>query len=137
MARKSWTEKLTSGKPREIKIAPKDFADIQAGQRMLLTTPGDLAAVISGLPEGQTIDMRTLRARLAQHAGADIACPIVTGIHLRTVAEVAGEQLDAGVPARIVVPVWRAISPTAPIWRKLENGRARFEALRRAENLEN
>lgn len=136
MARKSWSEKFADKRPRDVKPAPKDFADIKAGQKMLLTTPKDVADVISAVPNGKAIDMKSLRAKLAKKAGAEIACPVVTGIHLRTVAEVVGEQLDAGVSPGKVVPVWRAIGPKAPIWKKLENGRARFEALRRAEKLE-
>lgn len=136
MARKSWSEKFDADRPREVKRAPKDFADIKAGQLMLLTTPRDVAEVISAVPKGEAIDMKALRGRLARKAKAEIACPVVTGIHLRTVAEAVGEQLDAGVPPQKVVPVWRAIGPKAPIWKKLENGRARIEALRRAEKLE-
>jgi len=136
MARMSWGEKLASDRPREVKRAPKDFADVKAGQMMLLTTPRDVAEVISAVPKGKEIDMKTLRAQLARKFGADVACPVVTGIHLRTVAEVAGEQLDAGSPPHRVVPVWRAIGPKAPIWKKLENGRAQFKELRRAEMLE-
>ncbi len=136
MPRKSWSEKFADKRPREVKPAPKDFADIKAGQMMLLTTPKDVASVIASVPKGKQLDMKALRAKLAKKAGADIACPIVTGIHLRTVAETAGEQLDAGAPAKDVVPVWRAIGPKSPVWNKLENGRTAFEKLRRAEKLE-
>lgn len=136
MPRKSWSEKLADKRPREVKAAPKDFADIKAGQMMLLTTPHDVAEIIAKVPMGEQIDMKTLRAKLARKAKAEIACPVVTGIHLRTVAEVAGEQLDAGISPKKVVPVWRAIGPKAPIWKKLENGRAAFEKLRRAEKLQ-
>lgn len=135
-ARKSWIEKMASDRPREVKRAAKDFADIKAGQMMLLTTPRDVADAISAVPKGKELEMKALRGELARKAGAAISCPVVTGIHLRTVAEVAGEQLDAGIPPRRVVPVWRAIGPRAPIWKKLENGRAHFEELRRAEKLE-
>jgi hypothetical protein len=136
MPRKSWSEKFADKRPREVKPAPKDFADIKAGQMMLLTTPHDVASVISNVSKGRQLDMKGLRAKLARKAGAEIACPVVTGIHLRTVAETAGEQLDAGIPPKNVVPVWRIVGPKAPIWKKLENGRAAFEKLRRAEKLE-
>ena len=136
MARKSWSEKFASDKPCEVKAAPKDFADIKAGQQMLLTTPSDVAAFIERVPEGQQIDMAALRSGLAQRHGADIACPVVTGIHLRTVAEMVGEQLDAGMPPKKLVPAWRIVGPKSPTWKKLENGKSHFEALRRAEGLE-
>jgi hypothetical protein len=135
MARKSWAEKMQSG-CREVKVAPRDFADIKKGQMMLLTTPKDVASIVRAVPAGQSIDMPTLRAKLARAHKADIACPVVTGISLRTVAEAVGEQLDAGVASADVVPVWRALGPKSPSWKKLEHGRAAFEKLRRAEKLE-
>jgi hypothetical protein len=134
MARMSWSEKMASGH-REVKPAPKDFADIKAGQTMLLPTARDVADVVRTLRKGRPMDIKGLRAALARKHKADIACPVVTGIQLRVVAEVAGEQLDAGIPAAKVAPVWRVLGPKSPSWKKLENGRARFEALRRAEKL--
>jgi len=136
MKRKSWSEKMASDRPAEVKLAPKDFADVKAGQTMLLTTPQEVAAVIAQLPKGKEANVLALRQKLASKAGADTACPMVTGIHLRTVAEAVGEQLDAGIAPKEVVPVWRVIGPKSTIWKKLENGRAHFAALRRAEKLE-
>lgn len=136
MARMSWAEKYASPQRREVKVAPIKFADIAAGQMMLLTTPPDVAEILSALPRGTAIDIKALRSDLAARWGAEIACPVVTGIHLRTVAEVAGEQLDAGLPASAVVPVWRIVGPHLPIWSKLENGRDRFLTLRQEEGLE-
>jgi hypothetical protein len=135
MARKTWMDKFEMPCKREVKTAPKDFADIKAGQSMLLTVPKDVAAQISKLEPGEEIDIRTLRAKLAKAARADMACPVVTGIHLRTIAEMTGEQLEAGVPVKRLIPVWRAMPEGAPIWKKIENGRSQFEALRRKEGL--
>ncbi|MCA8900054.1 MAG: hypothetical protein KDA53_02270 [Hyphomonas sp.] len=135
MAKKTWTEKLNSGAVREVKSAPKDFADIKAGQRMLLTTAKDVADYVSHVPEGQEVDITSLRAGLAKEARADIACPVVTGICLRIVAEYAGEKLDAGIAPSNVPPVWRAMPASAPIWKKIENGKKQFLRLRRSEGL--
>jgi 6-O-methylguanine DNA methyltransferase, DNA binding domain len=135
-ARKSWSEKLNDLRPRAVKPAPKNFADIKAGQTMLLTTPRDVAEAIRAVPVGSAIDIKTLRAQLAQAFGAEMACPVVTGIHVRTVAEAVGEQLDAGIPPHDVVPVWRVVGPKSTIWGKLENGRSAFAALRQVERLD-
>jgi len=49
MAKKSWAEKLaTSGEP-EVKTAPKDFADIKAGQQMLITTPRQIDSFVQSI----------------------------------------------------------------------------------------
>ena len=135
MPRRSWAEKLACNKPHEVKPCPKDFADIKRGQIMLLTTARDVASAIRKIPRGKEVDMKTLRAALARTFKAETACPVVTGIHLRTVAESVGEQLEAGARPQDVIPVWRAMPDGAPIWKRIENGRAKLAAQRRAEGL--
>lgn len=135
MARKSWEEKFNAGGRSEVKIAPKNFADIKAGQLMLLTTPKAVDAFIRDIPAGSSMTIKEMRAGLAAAAQADIACPVVTGIHLRTVAEIANAQLEAGIPDCEVTPVWRVIEPGAPITKKLERGVRQFMQLRRLEGL--
>ncbi len=135
MPRRSWAEKLACDKPPEVKLCPKDFADIKRGQTMLLTTPRDIASAIRKIPHGQEMDIKALRAALARAFKAETACPVVTGIHLHTVAERVGEQLEAGARPEDVIPVWRAMPDGAPIWKRIENGRAELLARRRAEDL--
>ena len=135
MARMTWREKFERDTPPEVKAAPKDFADIKAGQRMLLTTPKQLDAFIRTIPSGTSLNMKSLRAQLAEQEGAEIACPVVTGIHLRTVAEVVNIDLEAGTDPADVTPVWRAIEPGAPLTNRLESGPERFMHLRREEGL--
>jgi hypothetical protein len=135
MARKTWQEKFDSPKPSEVKIAAKDFADMKAGQKMLLTTPKDVDAFVRKIPAGQSINMKQLRAALAEEAGAEVACPVVTGIHLRTIAELVTMKLDASVPSEDLTPVWRVIEPKAALIKKLEYGAAKLMTLRQAEGL--
>jgi hypothetical protein len=136
VTRKGWSEKRADPRRTEVKTCPKDFADIKAGQRMVLPMPRDIEAVVRKLKPGSSLDMGGLRSALAQTYKADVACPVVTGIQLRTLAEAVGEQLDIGVSPAAVAPVWRAMPPDAPIWRKLENGRAKLMAQRLAEGLD-
>jgi hypothetical protein len=135
MARRSWAEKFADPRPHEVKPCPKDFADIRRGQLMLLTTPRDVADVIRKIPRGQELDMRALRAQLARAFKADTACPVVAGIHLRTVAEYAAEQLNHGVAPGATVPVWRAMPIGSPLWKRIESGRAELAAQRKSEGL--
>lgn len=134
--RKSWIERCNDPRCAEVKACPKDFAGIKAGQRMLLPVPRDIEAVVRELRIGSGLDMRGLRVALAKRYKADVACPVVTGIQLRTLAEAVGEQLDAGIPPAGLAPVWRTMPLEAPIWLKLENGKAKLMALRRAEGLD-
>ena len=136
MGRKSWMEKNAAPRRAEVKICPKDFADIKAGQRMVLPMPRDIEAVARKLKPGSSLDMRGLRSALAKKYKVDVACPVVTGIQLRTLAEAVGEQLDNGASPIALVPVWRLMPADAQIWRKLENGRAKLMAQLRAEKLD-
>jgi hypothetical protein len=135
-SRKNWVEKSADPRRTEVKIAPNDFADIKAGQRMVLPMPRDIEAAVRKLKSGSGHDMRSLRVALARKHKADVACPVVTGIQLRTLAGAVGEQLDLGIPPAKLAPVWRAMPIDAPIWRKLENGRTKLMVLRRAEGLD-
>jgi hypothetical protein len=135
MARKTWQEKFDDPKLSEVKIASKDFADIKAGQKMLLTTPKDVDAYIREIPAGKSLSIKELRAALAYNENAEIACPVVTGIHLRTVAELVTMKLDAGMAPQDLTPVWRVIEPKASIIKKLEYGATKLMALRKAEGL--
>ncbi len=116
---KSWTEKLNDPRPHEVKVAPKRFADINEGEMMLLPTAKLVDAYIRALPEGVTSDLKTMRHKLAQAHGADKSCPVVTGIHLRTVAEAAFEALERGIPMDEITPVWRVLDDQSTTIKKL------------------
>jgi len=135
MAKKTWEEKLASSGEPEVKVAPKDFADIKAGQTMLITTPRQIDQFVQTIPEGTSVSMKGLRAGLADMSRAEIACPVVTGICLRTVAEVVNAQLDVGASPDEVTPVWRVLTPGATALKKLEGGAKRMLELREAEGL--
>ena len=135
MAKKSWEEKFASSKPHEVKTAPKDFADIKAGQKLLLTSPRQIDEFVQGIPPKTSLSMKQLRAGLAEESGADIACPVVTGICLRTVAEFVNAQLEAGVKPSKLTPVWRVLPPGTTALKKLEAGPERMLALRKSEGL--
>ncbi len=135
MARKTWEEKFSGSKDIVVKTAPKDFADIKAGQQMLLTSPQAVDAYLRTIPEGKSLSVKELRAGLAAKHGADIACPVVTGIHLRIVAEVANAKLEAGIDPGEVTPVWRALEPGATALKKLDGGATHMLTQREAEGL--
>ena len=78
----------------------------------------------------ELIDLTELRQRLAERHGADGACPVMTGMNLRIVAELAVEALDAGVPSDDVLPVWKVITPKSALAKKLPGGPVRIANLR-------
>lgn len=132
---KSWHEKLADpGKP-VIKPAPVDIAGMKKGQVMLVPTARQVDAFIRTLAKGQAMDVRALRAAMARQHRAEVTCPIYTGYHLRTVAEVAGAALAAGIDPAEVTPVWRVLDGQAPTLSRLDCGSAGILAQRRAEGL--
>lgn len=133
---RSWSDKLAAGGGPVIKPAPVDIAGMKKGQVMLVPTARQVDAFIRTLPKGRAIDVRTLRARLAQQCGAEVTCAIYTGYHLRTVAEVAGAALAAGADPGEVTPVWRVLDGKAPTLSRLDCGAAGILARRRAEGLD-
>lgn len=133
--RKSWAEKLASTKPHEVKAAPLDMAGMRKGQMMLIPSGKLIDDFIRRIPKGKRMDARTMRHELAKAHGAEVSCPITTGILLRMVAEAAGEAHQHGVAARDITPVWRVIAKDAPMLKKLTCGSAFILEQQRAEGL--
>lgn len=102
-----------------VKECTNGFADIKPGQMMLLPSASDIAAFITDMPRGQSTDLNSLRVEMAKAAGAEMSCPVVTGIHLRVVAEAAHEELERGAALSEITPVWRVIGPKTTTLKKL------------------
>lgn len=135
MAHKTWLEKLHNDERPEVKRCPKDIAGMRKGQLMLLPTAEQNDDLIRTIPHGTAMTVVELRSMLAKEARAEVTCPIVTGFCMRAVAEVAAEQLAAGLAPEDVTPVWRVLDKTSPTLAKLKQGQRRLLALRRAEGL--
>jgi hypothetical protein len=116
---KTWTQKLDDGRPHEVKPAPISIAGMKAGQIMLVPTARLLDNFIRSIPRGTAMDIKTLRAALARAHGAEVACPITTGFHMRTVAEAAWESMANGLPLSMVTPVWRVLDKHSSTLTKL------------------
>lgn len=132
---KTWREKyLTRTKP-EVKLANFSFADVRAGEEMLISTPAEIEAELRTLPEGSELTLTELRERLAAKHETDKTCPITTGIFLHIVAETALEDLHEGTPMNRVAPFWRVITPCSPQAKKLSCGIDELKHLRSYEHL--
>ena len=131
--RKTWQEKLTDGRKPHVEIAGKAFAGIVPGQKMLIPTPKLIDAYIRQIPEGKAVDSQTLRKDLALENGAEVTCPLTTGIFLRIVAEAAQEAYEKGTPAEKITPFWRVINEKSPIAKKLTFGTQFLKVQRKKE----
>lgn len=134
-APRSWTEKLASGPRHEVKPAPIDIAGMKAGQIMLVPSPAIVDAFIRQIPRGTSMDVRTLRHRLARRYRAEVTCPITMGFQLRTVAEAAYEAYARGTPLSDVTPVWRVLDADTPTTGRLSCGADFILEQRRREGL--
>lgn len=111
---KSWTEKLNAPAEAVVKPAPMNFGALREGQIMLVPTARMIDDFMRAVPAGTTVDVRSMRAQLADRHAAEITCPVYVGYHLRTVAEAALEALAAGVPLEAITPFWRVLDETSP-----------------------
>ncbi len=132
---KSWSERLNDPRPHQVKPAPMDIAGMKKGEIMLVPTARLVDAFIRTIAEGKSMDVATLRARLARRHKAQVTCPITTGFHLRTVAEAAWEAHRCGTPLSRITPFWRVLDAKAPTTAKLSFGAAVVQRRRAAEGL--
>lgn len=133
--RKKWQEKLIRHTQPQVKKADKDFADIKAGQIMLIPTPLVVDEYIRQIPKGTSITQETLRRDLAQEHGAEVTCPLTSGMFVRIVAEAAYEAYENGTPLEQITPFWRVIDDQSSMARKLTFGTDFLIERRRAERL--
>ena len=132
---RSWTDKLNSSRPPQVKRLDKAFADMPEGCMMLIASPAIIDDYIRHIPRGTSVDLHTLRNDLAMQFHAEKTCPLTTGIFLRIVAEAAYEQYVQGKPLSRVTPFWRAISVTMPLAKKLSFGAEVVQQLRQKEHI--
>lgn len=113
-ARKSAREKL------ERQGLPKIVGDPRGRGRMLIPRPLDVDALVRRIQRGRLATVDQIRERLAKDAGADLTCPLTTGIFLRIAAEAAEEDASRG--ERDTTPYWRVIKGDGTLNEKLPGG---------------
>ena len=119
---KSWKDKMKAKPPHQVRL-DKDFAGIPAGALLLISCPLEVEDYLrTRVPPGETRAVQQMRRELAALHGADAACPVSTAIFLRTVAEAAWDEIEAGTPASQVAPFWRVVEPGSPLAKKLRAG---------------
>ena len=118
--RTSWREKLERvQEPKVVPIPPKMQKRFGTG-RMLIPRPLDVDALIREVPKGKLVTQSRIRERLARACGADVACPITTGIFVRIAAEAAEEDSRAG--KKRITPYWRVVRDDGRLIEKFPGG---------------
>jgi hypothetical protein len=94
----------------------------KVGDRMVISTPAEVDALIRTIPKGKLASTDTLRVALAKRHKADVACPLTTGIFVNISAKAAAEEEEMG--AKRVAQWWRVIKSDGRLNEKAPGGAA-------------
>ena len=119
MAPTTWAERLAASDGIDIRPVPAGRRGMTPGKAMLYPSARMVQEAIRGVPEGQTITPKELRASLADRYDAEYTCPVTTTMMLRIVAEAANEARQGGTATEAIDPVWRVLDAKASALRKL------------------
>lgn len=115
-------DKLRKPQEPKIEILPKGIPASwgSPGDRMVISTPAEVDALIRTIPKGRLATTNTLRDVLAKRHKADLACPMTTGIFAGISAKAAAEEEEMG--AKRVAPWWRVIKADGKLNEKFPGG---------------
>lgn len=133
MARKTWREKLNNGREPEVGPTQRSLAGISPGAMMLVPTPIQVKEYIESIPKGQVRTIDQLKLDLAKQNGAEVTCPLCTGIFLRIVAEAALDEQKDGTPIEKITPFWRVLDAKSRAGQKLSCGTEFLTQMRQSE----
>ncbi len=124
--KKTWREKYESsnGKPKVIALGAR-LPAAMGGGTCVIATPKLVDALMKKVPRGKVTTINEIRAALAKEHGAEIACPITTGIFASIAAHVAEE--DKAKRKRGATPYWRTLKAGGEINPKYPGGRGSTE----------
>jgi hypothetical protein len=87
---------------------------------MVLPTPQDVESAMRGIRKGSVMPVSRIREYLAGKYAATTACPLLTGIFVRIVAEAAEEDARDGKPH--IPPYWRVVKDDGSLNPKFPGG---------------
>jgi hypothetical protein len=131
---KTWREKLNNGRKPEIGPTERSMAGIPVGAMMLVPTPIQVKEYIESIPKGMFKTVDQLKSELAKQNGAEVTCPLVTGIFLRIVSEAALDEHREGKDLSQVTPFWRVLDAKSKAAAKLSCGPDFLTQMRNAES---
>ena len=119
-SKSSWREKVNRITETELVVIPEKMQLRFGRGMMLIPRPLDIEKLIGTIRKGRLITKSELRRKLAADAGADVACPLTTGIFLRIVSEAAEEELASG--KKKIAPYWRVVGDKGELNEKISGG---------------
>ncbi|MBS1704972.1 MAG: MGMT family protein [Armatimonadetes bacterium] len=131
--KKSAREKLCIDRKPEIKPIPASKHREWGIGTFLVPTPLQVDAMIREIPKGEVRTFGALRKELARRSGADISCPLCSGIFWRLTAEAAEEDRLEGV--QDITPYWRVVRDDGTLNDRLPGGTSHHASLLTAEGI--
>ncbi|MCP3916177.1 MAG: hypothetical protein GY711_11530 [bacterium] len=119
--KKTFREKLADDKdfPRVQPLAGGMAKRFGEGT-IVLPSAREVDALMRRAKKGKLITINQIRDHLAARHDADMACPIVTGIHARIAAGAAGEDEADG--KKRITPYWRTLKSGGELNEKYPGG---------------
>ena len=127
------TEKFNKKYTEVVKTIEKNFADLKAGEKMLISSPRSIANYVAKLPYGTKKSVKLMRRELAENANADNTCPLTCGIFLRIAIEASIEQANGAKPD---LPFRRVVDRNSSLIKKLPISEKYLTELRASEGLQ-
>ena len=127
------TEKFNKKYTEVVKTIEKNFADLKAGERILISSPRSIANYVAKIPCGTEKSVKLMRRELAENVNADNTCPLTCGIFLRIAIESSIEQSNGAKPD---LPFWRVIDRNGSLIKKLPISEKYLTELRTSESLQ-
>ncbi len=133
---KTWRMKLEASHPNHGKIQPipPNMRKRFGRGTILIPHPRDVDALMRKVRKGKLATPSVLRARLAETAGADVTCPLTTGIFIKIAAHAAEEERREG--KKRITPYWRIVKDGGKLNDKYPGGVHAQAAQLRAEGFE-
>jgi len=127
------TEKFNKKYIEVVKTIENNFADLKAGEKMLISSPRSIANYVGKIPYGTEKSVKLMRHEIAENANADNTCPLNCGIFFRMAIEASIEQLNGAKPD---LPFWRVIGRNSSLIKKLPFSEKYLTELRTSEGLQ-
>src|ERR1051326_830520 len=118
--RKSWREKMDNPNLPKLEEIPPNMQKRWGTGTMLIPSPREVDALIRTVPEGTVVTVSNLRESLASKHGANVTCPLTTGIFVRIAAEAAEESARDGDAT--ITPYWRVVKDDGTLNPKFPGG---------------
>ncbi len=130
--RKTWLEKLADSKdlPKVTKLSGK-LRERWKGETLAIPSPLEVDAIMKRVPRGRLITINEIRNIIARRHGADVGCPITTGIFAWIAANAAEEAAEQGETE--ITPYWRTLKSGGELNPKYPGGVERVRELLEAE----